>query len=254
MAGECGDRSAGRAGEIVRAEREKRCLSQAKLAVLAEVSSATVSAVELGQRATSLDLVDRLLSAMGLRLHVEAEPRFADIDSVIAAATGLPPGQIMAEWVPDAAAYLAFLIQERVPFIVEGMAAAALQGAPVQVETLEIAVPAGDEEGLNRLSVMLAAIGVRRGNYEVADPRLPGSPDYVSMHGPLRLRMAEPFEPVFWIDIDPVPETRLPLLWFLRESREPLPRARIAVTPLAQVEASTGQVRRVLDRTRALMR
>jgi hypothetical protein len=190
---------------------------------------------------------------MGLRLHVETEPRFADLDSVIAAAAGLPPGEIMAQWAPDAAAYLAFLTQENVPFIVEGLAAAALQGAPVQVDSLEIAVPDSDEEAVDRLTIVLAAIGVRRGDYEVADPRLPGSPDYVSMHGPLRLRLAASSpEPAVWIDIDPMPEPRLPLVWFLRESREPLPRARIAVTPLARIEASSGQVRRVLERTRDL--
>jgi hypothetical protein len=158
----------------------------------------------------------------------------------------------MAEWKPDAAAYLAFLTGEDVPFIIEGMAAAALQGAPVQVETLEIAVPAGDKEILARLSITLEAISARRGDYEVTDPRLPGSPDYLSRHGPLRLRLAEPFEPACWIDVDPMPQHRLPLLWFLRETREPLPRARIAVTPLAQIEASSGQVRRVLERVRGV--
>jgi hypothetical protein len=158
----------------------------------------------------------------------------------------------MAEWVPDAVAYFSFLVQENVPFIVEGMAAAALQGAPVEVGTLEIAVPAGDEEGLDRLTIMLAGIHIHREDWQAADPRLPGSPDYTSMHGPLRLRLAEPFEPVCWIDIDPMPERRLPLLWFLRESRDPLTRARIAVTPLARIEASSGQVARVLRRTRDL--
>jgi hypothetical protein len=189
---------------------------------------------------------------MGLRLHVEAEPRFADIDSVIEDAAGRQPAEIMAGWVPDATAYFTFLIQENVPFILEGLAAAALQGAPVAVETLEIALPADDEAILDQLCITLRAIGVRRGNYEVADPRLPGSPDYASMHGPLRLRLAELFQPVFWIDIDPLPEHRLPLLWFLRESREPLTRARVAVTPLTQVEASSGQVRRVVERTRSI--
>lgn len=254
MTGEDGDRSAGQAGEIIRREREQRCLSQGKLATAAGVSRATVSAVERGERATSLDLLDRLLNAMDLRLNLEAEPRFADIDTVIAAARGRPPAEIMTGWTPDAAAYFTFLTSENVPFIVEGLAAAALQGAPVQVDTLEIAVPADDAEGLDRLTVVLAAIGARRGNYEVPDPRLPGSPDYASMHGPLRLRQAAPFEPVFWIDIEPVPAPRLPLLWFLRESREPPRRVRIAVTPLAQIEGSNGQVRRVLERTRDLMR
>lgn len=246
------DRSASRAGGIIRAEREKRCLTQAKLAELAGVGKTTISALELGQRATTLDLLDRLLTAMGLRLHVEAEPRFADIDTVIAAAAGRPLAEVMDEWVPDAAAYLGFLTRENVPFIVEGLAAAALQGAPVTVETLEIAVPAGDDAALDRLCDIIAATNAGCGYYEQADPRLPGSPDYNSRHGPLRLRLADAFEPVFWVDIDPMPEPRLPLFWCMRETREPLKRAHVALTPLAQVETASAQIRRVLERTRDL--
>ena len=244
------DRSADRTAAVIRTEREKRGLSQAKLALRAGISPATVCQLEQGRRATTLDLADRVLGAMGLRLHVEAEPRFADIDAVIKRATDRAPAEIMAEWVPDAAAYFAFLTD--VPFIVEGLAAAALQGAPVRVETLEIAVPADNEEALNWLTVTLGGIGARRGDFEIRDPRVKGSPDYRSLHGPLRIRLASPFEPVFWMDIDPMPQPRFGLMWFLREPREPLPCARIAVTPLAAIETANGHVRRVVQRTREL--
>lgn len=245
------DRSADRAGRILRAEREKRCLSQAALAAQAGVSPATVSAVELGQRSTSLDLMDQLLHAMSLRLNVEAEPEFADIDTVIDAARGRPPAEIISEWEPDAAAYFTFFVQENVPFMVDGLAAAALQGAPVEVDTLEVVVPDGEEAVLDRLAIMLHGLGAQRADYRPADPSLPGEPDYSTSHGKLRLRLVESFDPVCWIDIDPVPETRLPLLWFL-EPRDPLPSVRVAVRPLAQVEAVNARVRRVLARTRQI--
>lgn len=245
------DRSADRAGAIIRAEREKLGLSQAKLAAEAGVSTTTISDLERGQRAATLDLADRVLAAMGLRLHVEAEPEFADIDTVIAQASRRAAAEIMGEWAPDAAAYFAFLTG--IPFIVEGLAAAALQGAPVRVQTLEIAVPADDEKALDKLTVTLGGIGAHRGDFEIRDPRVNGSPDYVSLHGPLRLRLARPFRPVYWMDIDPLPEPRFALLWFLREKRRRLRRARIALTPLADIEADNGQVRRVLERTRDLL-
>lgn len=245
------DRSADRAGRIVRAEREKRCLSQAALAAQACVSPATVSAVELGQRATSLDLMDQLLRAMGLRLNVEAEPEFADIDAVIDDVRGRPPAEIISEWEPDAAAYFTFFIQEDVPFMVDGLAAAALQGAPVKVDILEVVVPDGDDAILDRLAIMLYALGARRADYKPADPSLPGEPDYDTHHGRLRLRLVDQFDPVCWVDIDPLPETRLPLLWLLRP-RDPLPSARVAVRPIGQVETANAQVRRVLARTRQI--
>lgn len=245
------DRSADRAGVIIRAEREKLGLSQARLAEESGVSVTTISDLERGRRAATLDLADRVLKAMGLRLHVAAEPEFADIDAVIARASGRSPAEIMAGWVPDAAAYVAFLAD--VPFIVEGVAAAALQGAPVEVPTLEIAVPADDEEALDKLTVMFGAIGARRGDFEIRDPRVKGSPDYLSLHGPPRLRLASPFRPCHWMDIDPLPEPRFALLWFLLDRREQLPRARIAVTPLADIESGNGQVRRAVERARVLL-
>lgn len=248
-----GDRSVDQAGEIIRAEREKRCLSQARLASRAGVSAATVSAVELGYRATNLDLLDRLLDAMDLRLNLEAEPRFADIDTMIATVKGRPLAETMNEWAPDAAAYFTFFLQANVPFMVEGPPAAALQGAPVKVDTLEVVVPDGDEEVLDRLAIMLHGIGARRADYKPADPSVPGVPDYATMHGELRLRLVESFEPVCWIDIDPMPESRRPLLCYLKPC-DALSRARVAVTPIAQVEASNARVRRVLDRTRQTTR
>jgi transcriptional regulator with XRE-family HTH domain len=245
------DRSARRTGAVIREERDKRGLSLAKLAAAAGVSTACVSRLERGQRTSTLDLADAVLAAMGLRLHVEAEPQFADIDAVIRQASGRPPSEIVSEWRPSAGAFFTYFAD--VPFIVEGLAAASLQGAPVTVETLEIAVPADNNDALDALTVALGAMGARRGNFEIRDPRVNGSPDYLSLHGALRIRLASPFEQVLWMDIDPLPKPLFGVTWFLREHREPLPRARIALTPLAEIEASSGHVQRVIRRTRDLL-
>ena len=245
------DRSADRAGAIIRAEREKRDLSLAKLAASAGVSAACISRLERGQRVSTLDLADKVLGAMGLRLHVEAEPQFADIDTVIAQAARRSPSEVVSDWRPSAGAYFTYFAD--VPFIVEGLAAASLQGAPVTVETLEIAVPADNDDALDRLTITLGVMGAHRGEFENRDPRVKGSPDYVSLHGRLRIRLASPFEPVLWIDIDPLPAPLFGVSWFLREYRDPLPRARVALTPLADIEASNGHVQRVIRRTRDIL-
>ncbi|MCL2581436.1 MAG: helix-turn-helix transcriptional regulator [Streptosporangiales bacterium] len=236
---------------MLRAEREGRALSQTTLAEMAGVSSTTISQLELGRRASTLDLVDRVLRSMGLRLHLETEPQFADVDDVIRQGAGRPLTDVVAGWGTDAAAY--FSLFDGIPFVVEGAAAAALQGVPVPVETLEIAVAADDEEALERMTFMLEAIGAGRGDYENRDLRIPGSPDYRSMHGPVRIRLASPFEQVCWVDIDPLPEPTFSLTLFLREKIEPLPRARVGVTPLFSLETADGQLQRVIQRSRELL-
>jgi transcriptional regulator with XRE-family HTH domain len=243
------DGSAERTGAIIRAERVKRGLSVAKLAAEAGVSAATVSELERGRRASTLDLADRVLAAMGLRLHVEAETEWGSIDAAIGDRASRPLSDVVGDWPTDVTAYVTFLAD--VPFMVDGLASAALQGVPVPVEALAIAVPADDDDALDRLTIALAAMGTRRGEgFECRDPRIPGSPRYNSMHGPLDVRLVQPFTPALWVDIDPLPAPRFALLAFLRETREPLPRARVAVTPISGVEASDGHVRRVLRRAR----
>ena len=246
-----GDRSADRTGAVIRAERVKRAMSLAQLAAAAGVSVANLSRLERGQRASTLDLTDRLLAVMGLRLHVEAEPMFADVDDVIRQASGRSLTDVVGAWKTDAAAY--FSLFDGIPFVVEGAAAAALQGVPIPVETLEIAVPADDDEAIEQLTFMLEAVGAGRGSFENHDPRIPGSPDYTSMHGAVRLRLARPFEQSCWVEIDPLPEPCFSLTLFLRETRQPLPRVRVAVTPLFSLEVADGQVNRLIQRTRDLL-
>lgn len=245
-----GDRSADRVGAVVRAEREKRALSLAALAEAAGTSEANLSRLERGQRASTLDLLDRVLGAMGLRLHLEAEPQFADVDDLIRQAAGQSLTEIVADWTPDAAAY--FSLFDGIPFVVEGVAAAALQRVPLPVESLDIAVPADDDEALERLTFMLEAVGAARGDYENRDPRIPGSPDYRSMHGPVRVRLTDSLDRSCWVDIDPLPEPVFGVTLFLQEPVPPLRRARVAVTPLFSLETGDGQVQRVIQRAREL--
>src|ERR1700676_1034669 len=77
-----------RTGELIRRARLERELGVVELARRAGVSPATVSKVERGQRpAVTVAMADRILAAMGLRLHVETVPLWADIDTAIAEAS-----------------------------------------------------------------------------------------------------------------------------------------------------------------------
>jgi transcriptional regulator with XRE-family HTH domain len=63
-----------RAGELLRAARLERGLGQADLARRAATTQTYVSRVERGDVTPSVETLQRLLHAMGLRLRVEVEP------------------------------------------------------------------------------------------------------------------------------------------------------------------------------------
>jgi len=62
------------AGELLRAGRQQRRLSQADLARRAATTQNYVSRVERGAVEPSLATLQRFMHAMGLRLHLELEP------------------------------------------------------------------------------------------------------------------------------------------------------------------------------------
>ena len=92
------DGSAERMGALVRGQREKLELSLGKLAARSGVSAATLSKLERGQRSVTLDLADRVLEVMGLRLHVTVEPLWTTVDEAIANAAGHSPAERVAQW------------------------------------------------------------------------------------------------------------------------------------------------------------
>jgi transcriptional regulator with XRE-family HTH domain len=248
------DGSAERMGALVRGQREKRELSLGKLAARSGVSAATLSKLERGQRSVTLDLADRVLETMGLRLHVTVEPLWATVDEAIAKAAGRSPAARVAQWrddgTIDVGAYLTCL--QGVRFAIDGMMAAALQGAPVPVTKMEIAVPADDAAALDELTDALDRMTAERGNgWERRDPRIKGSPKYRTWHGPLGIRMVSPFGDFLQVDIDPLPEPNMPPMDRSRlKSLKPLTRATVAVVPIMRIEAQDGAVRRMLARMR----
>jgi transcriptional regulator with XRE-family HTH domain len=237
-----------RAGELIRQARLARELGVAELARQAGVSPATVSKIERGRRpAVTIAMADRILAAMGLRLHVETVPLWADIDTAIAEAGRRSLAERMTAWPIDFAAFVNRL--DGLPYLLDGLTSAAVQGAPVMVEEFEIVVPR-DDEVLDRLTFMLEDFMARRGEgFESRDPRRPGSEHYLCIAGRFRIRLAGTYQPVLWADIDPLPDPlgRLPSINGL-PLPGPLGRARVAVVPLTEIQATDGHARRIIER------
>jgi HTH-type transcriptional regulator / antitoxin HipB len=64
----------GRIGETVRAERRRQGLDQATLAMVADVAVRSVHRVEHGEATVRLDILVRILQALGLELDVRSRP------------------------------------------------------------------------------------------------------------------------------------------------------------------------------------
>ncbi|WP_240644156.1 helix-turn-helix domain-containing protein [Antribacter gilvus] len=122
------------AAGLVRAARDRSGLTQQDLADRAGVSRATVAMIETGSRSPSLGVLDGLMAAAGLQLHVELEPLDQDVRRLLGeVADGPAPAERVAEL------WSAFRGLADAAHRVEGLAAAALLGLPVPVPVCEIA-------------------------------------------------------------------------------------------------------------------
>jgi transcriptional regulator with XRE-family HTH domain len=237
-----------RIGALIRRARTEHGLGVKELASLAGVSPATVSQIERNLRpAVSFAMADQILCAMDLRLNIEIVPLWADIDEAIDQARRQPLAERIKTWPVDFPAYVT--IFDGLPYLLDGLTSAAVQGVPVRVEEFEIAIPR-DDDVLDRFTALADQYAVRRGGgFERADPREPGSDYYRCVAGRLRLRIVEQYQPVLWVDIDPLPEPDFPPVSFSTLSLAPeVSRARIAVVPLTEIQASDNNARRILRR------
>jgi transcriptional regulator with XRE-family HTH domain len=184
-------------GALMRGAREARGLSQAELAARSGVSESMISRLERGERRTFLDVVDRLLAALGLQLRYELEPLGADLDRLIDEAAQVPLVERLKRAGVMMHYFVEWLEEEEVDYVIEGAAAALLQGVPVPVLALEIAVQAGDIEAFARMLRNCHAKRwdpmYREWGYCDPDPRVEGGPLrwQVSVFGELHARLVE---------------------------------------------------------------
>lgn len=237
-----------RVGILIKQARTAQGLTLRDLAKRCGVSPASISKIELARRSTvNLALADRILTAMDLRLHVETVPLWADIDQAIDEAAALPLAERIKTWQIEFEALVSRF--EGIPYLLDGLTAAAVQGAPVMVEAFEIAVPR-DDAVLDELTVLLDDIIARRGEgFEFLDPREPGSGYWRSAAGCIRIRLIDHCKPELWVDIDPLPESQIRLSSVRRNTLPPpLAKAHLPVVPLAEIRASDTRTRRILER------
>ncbi|CCH21339.1 Transcriptional regulator, XRE family [Micromonospora lupini str. Lupac 08] len=133
-------------GATVRQQRHLRELSQRQLAALAGVSQAAVARIERGERAPTIPVLERMLAAMDVQLTVGVEPLDTHLDARMDALAARPIAERIAELDLDR-------LLDRLndlPQVLTGSTAALLQGAPVPVEALEIAVRWQDSKVLTR--------------------------------------------------------------------------------------------------------
>jgi transcriptional regulator with XRE-family HTH domain len=131
------------AAALVKQARRRSGLTQQVLAERAGIRRQTVALLESGTRRPSLTTLVGLLPAAGLQMRVELEPLDADVRREIDARRGQPDAasDVTRVWV-------GFHEMEKVVYRLEGLAAAALLGAPVPVPTVQIAL--ADTAATNR--------------------------------------------------------------------------------------------------------
>ena len=175
----------------LRHERDRAGLTQQALAARAGLSQAAIARIERGDRLPGLTTVERLLAALDRQLRIEAEPLDSHLDAALDELAGSDPverlDRLGLDRLVDALGDL--------PHVLAGSTAAMVQGAPIPVEAVEIAVRWRDSPSFTAfLSRALAQRwnarweewgGVRH------EPEEPGAHRWRTRHGELRARMVE---------------------------------------------------------------
>ncbi|MGR6322112.1 helix-turn-helix transcriptional regulator [Micromonospora soli] len=181
----------------VRHERDRRELTQQALANLAGLSQGAVARIERGDRLPSLPMVERLFAALGRQLRIELEPLDSHLDAALDGLAGRPVTERIREL------GLAKMLDAlgELPYVLTGSTAALLQGAPLPVDAVEVAVRWPDSP---RLTAFLENAYGQRWNARWEEwgglrlePEEPGEHRWQTRYGELRARMCDELpEPV----------------------------------------------------------
>ncbi|MFI5929882.1 helix-turn-helix domain-containing protein [Micromonospora sp. NPDC051543] len=178
-------------GAVLRQQRQRRELSQRQLAGLAEVSQAAVARIERGERAPSVPVLERLFTAMDVQVVVGVEPLDVHLDARIDELAARPIGERIDE----------LGLNETLdrltdfPQVLTGSTAALLQGAPVPVDAVEIALRWQDSK---RFTGWLEANYGQRWNARWGEfggvwlePEEPGEHRWSTRYGEIRATMCD---------------------------------------------------------------
>lgn len=221
---------------ILRSERQRSGLSQTLLARRAGVSPALVSRIESGRIPATLAQAENLLAVLQRQFVVAAEPLGAELDAELDAIAAV-----------DLADRLAPLLEPRIyhrlaglfPLVVEGALAALVQGVPVPVDGLDVAVEWDSAEAL--------AEWLRSWGAERWDPRwLEFRPMDVDPRKPLPLRYRIGFVQLRVRMCQRLPAAIDVRVFLHAEGEEAVMRVR----PVADVELADPRCARMLRRYR----
>jgi transcriptional regulator with XRE-family HTH domain len=229
------------AAVLLKDARERSGLTQLEVAERAGVAQSMVSAYEKGKRRPSVATLDRLLKATGWQLVADIEPLGADLDARVERALAITPVE-RAKWfdltLGDFAARC-----EGLPFAVDGLVAALIQGVPVEAKVIDILL-ADDDEVLATLGPRLFdgtyKVWLEENNRHVWVPRCDTA-----------LRVLDPSE---WLRLFDVLRIRLcPRERLHAVLQVPFGEIQLPVVPLWEIELEDPAVAAVLARTREIL-
>ncbi|NES12677.1 MULTISPECIES: helix-turn-helix domain-containing protein [Micromonospora] len=175
----------------IRHERERRELTQQALADLVGLTQGALAHIERGSRIPSLPVLERLLAAMDVQLTVGVEP----LDSHLDAALDALADASVVERIREIGLDRMLDALGELPYVLTGSSAALLQGAPLPVGAVEVAVRWRDSP---RLTGFLEAAYAQRWNARWEEwgglrlePEEPGEHRWQTLHGELRARMCD---------------------------------------------------------------
>jgi transcriptional regulator with XRE-family HTH domain len=175
---------------LVQVQREEAGLSHADLAARAGVTAATLARIERGTHAPSLDMIEKIFTGLGLQLVVSAEP-LDDLDAQLDRLAWLPVSERLAR--SGVSRLLETL--DTVPFVIDGALAATLQGVPLPVESLEVAICWADSDAFTKWLLRRFAYRwhERSGEFRMLDldPRAPGPHLWQTTFGQVRTYMCD---------------------------------------------------------------
>jgi transcriptional regulator with XRE-family HTH domain len=178
-------------GAMVRRERERHDLTQQALANLAGTSQAAIARIERGDRAPSVPMLERLFAALGMQLTIGVEPLDAHVDAAI----GEQTQTTLADRIAEASLAKVAAALADIPHVFAGPAAALIQGAPVPVDAVDIAVEWRHADAFtNWLDLRYARRWHEKWQefgYLAIDPRLPGAHRWQTLFGEIRARMCD---------------------------------------------------------------
>lgn len=222
--------------------RERSGLTQLQVAERAGVNRSVGSAYETGVRRPGFEVLARLLKASGWQVVADLEPLGADLDARVERALAADSTE-RTKRIRLALEDFAELC-EGVPFAIDGLVAALLQGAPVEATVIDVLLADDDE--------VLATLGPRLFNaaYKVW---LEENNRHVLV--PLCDKALRVLDPSRWLQllfdefrIQLCPRERLD-----RVLQMPYGELRLPVVPLWELELDDPAVSAVLTRTREIL-